>query len=637
MTARVALVLLTALLAGCSVGLGELSPNELAVNECENDSSCRGGRCEDRVCVATDGDLTALLVTVTPSGTVPGAASVTYYQDFPKSGTKLDTRTRVDVEVARPIALGTAPLDKDAPATAQRAGTVSSEFAEGCKPSFNVSELEPSFPASEAGLIPADITLTSTRRVPGIPADTYRTELEKDRFTFRANVPPGNYDVYIRPAFPPSPANTDTCQEVAPRLFLNQAVLQDVSYKLPPAAELQVRIRWPRRLGPADEDLDPQMLDGWTVDLIEPALGRAISTTAKIKNPPTEMGGADWTYDVTLHYAPIYGEDAEQTTSIADELIRLTPPSGVTAPLLYAVVGNAQALNPTDDHAAGIVLSSPLPTPVNVEVQTTLAGQPVAVPANVTLTAKELDGVFGLATGFSRTLEIGMGGLGAVSLLPGKYRVRATPLSACLPTSCLATTVESEWIVAAEPAQQGGKTIEFSESARIEGHAYVASTEPAVGATVRAVASPLIVDTSVLNVGDGRSEVLPRATAGVVGSDGGFYFEADNGIYNLRIEPDPTTGFGWLVLPTLTVPTGDVLRLDLPLPVQYSGRVTVDGGEATVPVPNALVRAYVYVTRDGEFSPKLVDGAVGLQVAETHADEDGNFVLLIPRKLGVDE
>jgi hypothetical protein len=198
-------------------------------------------------------------------------------------------------------------------------------------------------------------------------------------------------------------------------------------------------------------------------------------------------------------------------------------------------------------------------------------------------------------------------------------------------------SVETEWIVGAEPTVQAGKTIEFGESARIEGHAYVASGDAAVGATVRAVASPTIIDRSVLNVGDGRAALLPRATASLVESDGGFSFEADEGVYSLRIEPDPTTGFGWLVLPELSVPTEDVLRLDLPLPIPYIGRVTVESDEPTddpVPVPNALIRAYVYY-KDGDFSAKPVDGAVGIQVAETRSDDDGKYTLLIPRNLGV--
>jgi hypothetical protein len=91
-------------------------------------------------------------------------------------------------------------------------------------------------------------------------------------------------------------------------------------------------------------------------------------------------------------------------------------------------------------------------------------------------------------------------------------------------------------------------------------------------------------------------------------------------------------------MPALTVPTGDALRLDLPLPMPYHGRVTVDT-DATTPeiaVPSALVRAFVYL-KDDKLLPRFEDGAVGIQVAETRTDDDGNFVLLVPRKLGVDD
>ena len=79
-------------------------------------------------------------------------------------------------------------------------------------------------------------------------------------------------------------------------------------------------------------------------------------------------------------------------------------------------------------------------------------------------------------------------------------------------------------------------------------------------------------------------------------------------------------------------------RTDLPLPVPYHGSVTVeaDGAVAPIPVPTALVRAFVYL-KDGKLLSKFEDGAVGIQVAETRTDDAGDFVLLIPRKLGVDD
>src|SRR6185295_14893828 len=117
---------------GCSVSLGELSPSELAVNSCDDDSACYHGRCENHVCQATGGELTSLLIGITPSGIAPGAASFTYYKEVPAGGGELDPQEPLDIRVARAI---------------ESEGTVSLEFTDKCLPSFYLGESQ-TLPAS---------------------------------------------------------------------------------------------------------------------------------------------------------------------------------------------------------------------------------------------------------------------------------------------------------------------------------------------------------------------------------------------------------------------------------------------------------------------------------------------------------
>ncbi|HSU41936.1 MAG TPA: hypothetical protein VLJ38_20290, partial [Polyangiaceae bacterium] len=204
--------------------------------------------------------------------------------------------------------------------------------------------------------------------------------------------------------------------------------------------------------------------------------------------------------------------------------------------------------------------------------------------------------------------------------------------------SCLAL-VETEWVVRATPPSQAGKFLLFEPAQIYDGSAVIAGGgPPAAGATVHAVASSLLTDSNVLNVGDAAVAVVPRATSGLVDTDGSFSLQADAGVFDLRIEPDPSTGFGWLVMPGFELPArGDELNgLQVDLPLVYRGTVTLAASDGPpTPIPKALIRAYAYV-KDGKISTKA-DGAIAVQVAETYSEDQtgdvGAFRLLIPPTL----
>ena len=106
------------------------------------------------------------------------------------------------------------------------------------------------------------------------------------------------------------------------------------------------------------------------------------------------------------------------------------------------------------------------------------------------------------------------------------------------------------------------------------------------------------------------------------------------------MQPADGTGFAWLVRPNVTVTKGieDFGQLTIPLPVAYSGHVTVAGhadpaNQSSVVIPGALVRAYIYMDKSQSFTSDAGQAASVLQIAETRADSDGAFQLLLPSHL----
>lgn len=90
----------------------------------------------------------------------------------------------------------------------------------------------------------------------------------------------------------------------------------------------------------------------------------------------------------------------------------------------------------------------------------------------------------------------------------------------------------------------------------------------------------------------------------------------------MHVKVPPETGFGWLVEPDVEISTerGDLVRtyrLDPPIPIEGILR-TSDG----VPLPGALIRAYVFRgTGTGTSRP--------VQIGETVSGEEGSYRLLI--------
>ena len=108
----------------------------------------------------------------------------------------------------------------------------------------------------------------------------------------------------------------------------------------------------------------------------------------------------------------------------------------------------------------------------------------------------------------------------------------------------------------------------------------------------------------------------------------------------MTVKPEPESGFAWLVKPRITVHPFEAHNavqglsdFRLPLPVRYHCRV-----ESLVlgsVVPDALIRAYVYLDKDGALTSEAQEAESVIQVGEARANAEGEYELLLPSELSL--
>lgn len=577
----------------CDVTDVPLPPSSVAVNQCEDSSDCDRSFCQNGACVDDDTLLTSLLVQVTPPATLPGLGGFSFYQVL-EGQSMYGGRLNIDLgQVVR--------VD----------GHVDLDEEDTCLPSDAPSRT-----------IAVDVSFAPSERVLGIASSIYAASVDStsEDGHFAVEIPPGDYDVYIRPKEP-------GC--VPPRLLLEQPIAGSLAVNLRPPSKLPVDVYWPS-----------DGLQGWKVALLDEQTGRVISTEPMLYEPVYDEAKAAFHYVAELSYFDVEPPDAtpEDAADDADDddskeqrlkVLRLTPP--VEDPDHPSVF--LRLLTPE------IEQKGVLPQNVTVEGQTAVRGAAIPVEAMLKITAQRLAGFdSGIFAAFTRTVMVPKSGRFDLSLPPGTYNVEATPVGSSAgcgdsgPTEvapCLASAA-TIWEVGLDPLVQGGKVIEFPVATTVRGQARLWLGGFATGATVHLTASLAAIQTDLLSARLGMTEPVPRATSALVRSDGNFSLTADPGLYDLVVQPDPSTRFGWYAWSSVRMPElASLGSITVPAPVVYSGSVGVmTSGETStrVAVPGALLRAYA--DADGE------PGGAVIQVAETRADDEGNFSLLIPHQFG---
>ncbi len=588
-----------ALGAACSIPDLEDVESKRTQNECTSDDDCgSAARCGAGICQAGLSVFDSVLLSVTPSSSDSGPASGTRML-VPWSG--LVRPTTLDVAMEVPTKL---KVVVKAPA-----------------PTDGTCEYE----AAPDGSLPASVTFTPTVTPLGLSTKNYQATTvlvqgSSGDFTneLRLSLPAGEYDVYVQPT---APTSEEACP-VVPQIVRSHRVeptKDTVALTLPAAvpATLDVTIRW--LPGDTSEGAPSQTLQDWTAEMIDPVSGRIVSTRETLlAATPSSLHGGEVEYALRLSY----WQDAG--AYMGQELLRLSPPDGVTAPTM---VWSREGLEVLTAGQATLDLRT-LPSEVVVVegLVATSGGEPV--PAAVTVSSLEVASLdAGLLASFTVPAEAGADGKFVVNLLPGKYRVVAEPDPLTgLPAS------SAEWDVAATSAFQAGRVVELADPGSIAGDVVVAmpGSPPLAGASVHAFSSPSRSASNAFKTQIGAPPYVPRASNGITSESGSFDLGADPGTFDLSVRPANETGFAWLVRPRVTVPNAGLGTLRLPLPVVHSGVLTMDGQ----PVVNARVGVYVFVGGASEgyvTAPEKADGV--LQVAESVTGADGAFRILLPSAL----
>lgn len=605
-------------LAACNVTEVPLPPSTLAINQCDGNEDCAGGACSDGACVAGTTELKTVMVEVTPP---PGSVLPTlpYFTALTEGMTNIVLQPPAKVS-------GYVTLHPDA----------GRPRFQGNLPTDEILPFE--------GTIPVQATFTPSARADGLPSRTYRSEpivsTQGDpRHGFEVVVPPGEYDVYIEPRT----TTAESPVQVPPVLLLKQHIATSGPFdvKLSKPSSVVVPVRWATG-----------SLDKFVVELTDSVSGRVLSAPALLQNPGTDIDGHAF-YLAPVTYSEVLEKNAMNELVVSPAsygLVRIVPPPETVAP---TILGDVRAIGLTQTNDGGILQDTPLPAPVTVVAQTTQLGTTRLVPAAVTVTATRIEGLEqGLYASFVRTYQVVdkdieatettpfiEAGTFRATLPPGDYIVDSIPKIAsttCTKEGCSPLAARRDlWQVGVSPDVQSGKLIQFQRAPSVSGSVTSPVGAPLSGAAVRAKAS-FVPPPDMWNSIEREGRPSPLATTGIVDDRGSFELSADPGTFDLFVQPDPGTRFGWLVWPRFKVGARDedasTGPLTAPLSRRYSGKVLVSSKDRPV-VPNALIRAYVYITPEGEYSATEPPGGSVLQVAETRANLSGDFELLIPASL----
>lgn len=580
---------------GCSVASVAEQPSSVPQNQCQSDSNCPAGSCREGICVTTKGAFDTVLFAVSPSA---DTTSLVGAQSLKQIDGLLNQSGPISLSIGAAVSIPGKILAPD-----------------GCKPSF--VDGPKVLATTSDGTIPSLITLKPSAGTLGLfvsPILVPAALQDSSTWVFKLNVPPGTYDVYIQP-----PDQPDATCPVPPQLlraqqFPNKAGTLDVSLPVPQLFE--VHVSWPLADGG---------LDGWSVDMLDSVSAKVISNRLVLR---ANAKGDEYVAD--LSYQPVQG-DATQ----ADQLIRITPPAGVTAPTILRA-RSGLALFSANSGTVNQLTS--LPTPVTVKGQITVMETPTPATAAVTLVATKLEGIdAGVIASFVATPQVMPDGSFSVDVLPGTYHVTAQPIGGVSAQGTGLAAATTEWSVGATPSTQAGRVIELGSILAINGVAQDASgTVAMAGAPVQAVPSPTSIVVDVLKQAIGEPTYVPRGNVGTVQEKGDFAVYVDAGTYDFSIRPSAGSGYAWLVMPgaKISASTGFDL-LNLPLPVAYSGTLFTPGLTANAkaqPLAGALIDAYIYL-KNGAYTSSAADADSVLQIAETRSDAGGGFRVLIPASL----
>ena len=597
---RVALAAFAAAAAtGCSINYGD-GPSSLApLNSCADDSECAAGAscvatnvecaegdaCITNRCVGTNIDLSDLIVRVRPNAGASYGASTSFVlpvqQGFATvKGTAFDVRYDINLPPAVEITAGTVHLD----------------YAASCYADSKTS-------------VPATITFERVSTLAGFRSDPYTVSAAKksetsSKYEFDASLLPGKYSVYIQPEIVPD------CLDQPPPVFYPS---QDISAATDGVDWTVIK---PTKLGGDIQIPDAGDLTGWRLDIVEPTGGRVISTTQTLK-----QGMVAFAVNVNLSFV---WNDVN-----VSPYIRLRPPAGEPRPSVYwGLVESLSSQSTAEVHLSVANLQID-PREVEIQVQDP---DDNGVPSSIQVQSVKLSGDVEKNAAYAIDVpQTDLHGVFKVSLPPGTYQFRATPLGD--PT--LATGDMNLIVEELEPGVVGnpcycGRVISVAKKAQVTGSVLTPMGAPLSDATISL--SPSQPDAvnfwkRVVHAIDPRP-LAPRLEISTTNELGAFGFQVDPGPSDLTVTPADYSGFPWLVRPRVKVQADTGVQLtDLTLPNAAVLRGTVKD-PSNAAAANVVVEGWLPV-QNADGSPPTT----AIQIGATTSDDSGHYTLILPASI----
>jgi hypothetical protein len=567
---RLVLAAVLAALAGCSVAAREAGSYAGPKNECQG--TCVDGECIDGACRASETSYD-FLFEVTPPSAAHYAPNVTFVL--------ADTSSR---------SKGTRPL-----------------------PLPTVSHLT----VRSSNKVPLAIKLTRGDWIPGTSGGSYEAR-DKGGSDGRAelDVPPHDYDLYVAPA-------NEKDQMVYPP-FVEKIPLGASGEVTVPYDDLAAFKKITVNL--ADQDGNPLKIigDARDVTLIDTSTGDVVSTLARTCDDVTTA---------TVRF--------RQPITSHTYVLRIAPPAvpckaGDTVPLMATFDVDLAALT-VEGGSGNPTVKLPNATKAisfvgSVQVAGSSTDRPVLVPSSLVFRSSKLDGL-ALGRAWSNVPVSADGGIFHTSLLPGNYTVEIAPSVSDSTAQKYALRVQKDVIVSASLISSTLKALEVFPKTRVTGSIVsldgslfgLGVIDANTSTTLLSIApddtpTPRSASTTIALVKDKATASEPNPPTY------NLSLSLDDGMYDFVVRIPEASGFPWIVRDAVAVPRAPIFALGtmtVTSPVVITGRVTDPNGD---PVARATVRARALRTTGG-----LPIAAV--LVAETKADELGNYSLMLPKAL----
>ncbi|MCS6899584.1 MAG: hypothetical protein RMJ98_07700 [Myxococcales bacterium] len=464
--------------------------------------------------------------------------------------------------------------------------------------------------------LPFHATLRPSSSLRGLPLETFAenaTDPNKisPAFDLRAtfSIPPATYDLYV------VPAQEDACP--IPPLLRTDLELPDqlsiLSIELPPTSRLGGTIQ-------ANPSLD---LSSWTLQLVEGHSGLRVSTVAGL----LPSGEGRWTigtpYEGGISPLEYYRPTGPGGVPTGTLFLLLSPPQELQAPRF------AWELSSIDLFGTGQIdldLGDFALPSVSIELRTEraqpLGGQSAWVWFESLLTPGSLfQAPEGAITAFALgPLPTDLQGNLALSLPPGRYKVGAAA-SSNERLDLASGSFEFLPDLQDPSASLAGFSLQFLPSPSLEIPILSATSNQAFAKVPFELTSTH--RSSTLRSLFGLSGVTPRGAAGQTSPDGVLRAGPDSGVHDLVIRIPPSSGFPWLVKPSVNIPLPFPGALRVSLPVEVQGRILdpVLADPIRRPFAGAWLRAFALV--DGRYIP----------IAATPLEPNGAYRLLLPSQL----